>query len=87
MAAFLEAGKPVLWGEASPDGAVVWHPSFHLESIDPPPVEQQEEIAALFTEMLGEGYAGDVGSLCDNHHRLVPGLPEAGRHLSAAKPA
>jgi hypothetical protein len=35
--AFRDCGKPVLWGEASPDGAVMWRPEFYIARIEDAP--------------------------------------------------
>jgi hypothetical protein len=73
MAEFYGHSIPILWGEAGPGRAVMWRPEFHLERINPPPVEQQENIEALFIEVLGEGYADHGWSVGDSHYRLVEG--------------
>jgi hypothetical protein len=65
---FRDSGKPVLWGEASPEGAVLWRPEFDIAS-----VEVGREFYIKRTE-IGPGvvYEGHYQWVCGSHYQLVP---------------
>jgi hypothetical protein len=67
---FRDQGLPALWGEVSPEGAVMWQPEFHVTEIEVGP--------ELYMGGIGDGHEcvfeeGNYQWVCGSHHRLVPG--------------
>jgi hypothetical protein len=69
MAALMDfrgQGLPALWGEVSPEGAVMWRPEFHIAEIEVGP-----EFYIEGTEVGPE--EGHYRWVCGSHYQLVPG--------------
>lgn len=70
---FRDGRKPVLWGEASFEGAVMWRPEFHIARIETGDAGPPEFIAADPAAESREGVSiGGVTHLV-SHYQLVEG--------------